>query len=71
MTCASCHRRPARLSNRSQFCIICKLGTKNPRLRKRKLSGNEREQQRRLLLRLSTCSTKNARACAESDYFTW
>ena len=58
MTCASCHRRPARLSNRSQFCIICKLGTKNARLRKRKLSGNESEQQRRMLARCASERSK-------------
>ena len=49
MTCAC--GRPARLSGRSVLCIVCKVGTKHPRLRKRKLSGNEQEQQRRLALR--------------------
>lgn len=49
MTCARCPR-PARLSGRSPLCIICKRG-RTVRLRYRKLSGNEKEQQRRMLAR--------------------
>lgn len=48
MICTRCQRRPCRLSGRAETCIVCKVGTKRPRLRKRKLSGNEQEQQRRL-----------------------
>jgi len=51
MTCATCQRRPVRLSGRSLLCIVCKRGTKRPRLRKRKLTGCEREQQRRMVAR--------------------
>lgn len=51
MTCPC--GRPVRLSHRSPLCIVCAVGTKTPRLRKRKLSGNEQEQQRRLMLRLA------------------
>jgi hypothetical protein len=50
MTCTRCPR-PARLSGRSPLCIVCKVGMKTSRLRKRKLSGNEQEQQRRLMAR--------------------
>jgi len=49
MTCAC--GRPARISGRSDRCIVCAVGTKAPRLRKRKLSGHEKEQQRRMLAR--------------------
>lgn len=51
MTCPLCGVRPCRLSGRSDRCVIYKVGTKKPRVRRRASTGYERGVELRRVLR--------------------